>query len=121
MSNRTLAVVIAVWAALTWGGRINLITDPEAADPATWLRVGASLVAAAGAVVGLVRVGRRSRALVAAYVAVTAFVWVGSLVSVWTTEHELGFRLVHTGLAAVSLALAGAASSRLRHLPAAAG
>lgn len=111
-------MLIGLWAAVTWGGRVNLLADPEAADPATWLRVGASLVAAAGAVFGLVRVGRRSRALVATYVAVTAFVWVGSLVSVWTTAHDLGFRLVHTALAAVSLALAGAASSRLRDLPA---
>ena len=116
MSNRLLAVLIGVLAVVTWGTRINLLTG--SADPTTWLRVGASIVAAAGAVVGLLRVGRRSRALVATYVAVTAIVWVGSLVSVWTTEHPLGFRLVHTALAAVSLVLAGAASARLRELPA---
>jgi len=118
MSNRLLAALIGVWAAVTWGTRINLLTDPESADPTTWLRVGASIVAAVGAVVGLLRVGRRSRALVATYAAVTAIVWVGSLFSVWTTEHPLGFRLVHTALAAVSLVLAGAASARLRDLPA---
>lgn len=117
MSRRTLAIVIGVWALVTWGGRINLLTDPEAADPTTWLRVGASLAAAAGAVVGLLRVGRLSRSLVATYVAVTAFVWVASLVSVWSSEHPLGFRLVHTGLAVVSLGLAGVASQTIRSLP----
>lgn len=116
--SRRLALAIGVWALITWGGRINLLTDPEAGDPTTWLRVGASLVAAAGAVVGLLVTSRWSRSLLATYAAVTGIVWVVSLVSVWSNDHELGFRLVHTLLAAVSLVLAFLAARQAAKLPA---
>lgn len=100
-----------LWAAVTWGGRIGLLTGPEADDPWTWIRVLGSLVVAAGAGVALFRPVPGSRMLLGVYAVVTTAVWGTSLVSVWTTDHETAFRVVHTVLALVSFALAAAAAS----------
>lgn len=110
MSRRTLGWAIAIWATITWGGRIGLLTGPEADDPWTWIRVLGSLAAAAGATYALLRPSSGSRALLVVYAGVTVAVWSTSVVSVWITDHETAFRVVHTVLAAVSLALAAAAA-----------
>jgi hypothetical protein len=103
MSYRRLAVLIAVWALVTWGGRIGLLQ--EGAGWLDWTRIAGSLAVAATAAALLWR-GRRSPVLWV-YSGFTALIWVTSLVSVWSGEHSVGFRLVHSALAGGSLLLAG--------------
>ena len=103
MSHRRLAVLVAVWALVTWGGRIGLLQ--EGAGWLDWTRIVGSLAVAAMATV-LLWSDRRWRVLWI-YSGLTALIWVGSLASVWSGEHSVGFRLVHSALAAVSLLLAG--------------
>ncbi len=113
MSHRVLGVLILVWAAATWGGRISLLVD---ADPTAVMRVAVSILAAIAAGAVLIRGTARGRSILWTYAVVTAAVWISSLVSVWRNDHQVGFRLVHTALAAVSLALALAAV-RARAVP----
>lgn len=104
-------MAVGGWALLTWGGRVGLLTGSEASDPVTWLRVGGSLLAAGLGVWGLLRARTGG---VWVYAVVTAAVWVTSLISVWTTPNTVGFRAVHTLLAAVSGGLAVAAVRVMR-------
>lgn len=103
MSHRRLAVLVLAWALVTWGGRIGLLA--EGAGWLDWTRIVGSLAVAALATI-LLWSGRRWRALWI-YSGFTALIWVGSLASVWRGDHSVGFTLVHTALAAVSLVLAG--------------
>lgn len=108
--RRVLGAAVAAWTLAAWGGRIGLLTAPEAAEAVTWLRVGGSLATGlAGAAALAVGGGGTARRTIGVYAAWTAGVWGTSLVDVWTHDHPLGFRLVHTALAAVSVGLAGAA------------
>jgi hypothetical protein len=104
MSRRTLGWVIVGWAAVTWGGRIGLLAD--FGDLVAWARIALSVAVAVGAAVALLRPSPASRALLWAYAGVTGFVWLTSLVSVWTSPNTFAFRLVHTVLGAVSFVLA---------------
>lgn len=106
VADRRLALLIAVWTAFTWGGRIGLLTGDESG----WakLRIVASLVLAVVAVIGLVRRGAWRRNAIAAYAAGVFTVWGSSMVSVMTDPTtSVPFRLVHAFLALGSTALAG--------------
>lgn len=118
--RRIVAGVVVVWAALTWGTRIGLLTDAEAADPVTWLRVGGSLATAALAAGGLLS-GRSRWGLPAVlpYALWAVGTWATSLVAVWADPHPLSFRLVHTALAATSWMVAVAAMRVVGQSPAA--
>ena len=101
--RRIVAAVILIWAALTWGTRIGLLTDVEVADPVTWLRVGGSLLTAVlAAVVLLLRRSPLARLGVVVYALWAVGTWGTSLVDVWTDPHPMGFRVVHTVLAVVT-------------------
>ena len=106
IADRSLAFLIAVWAAVTWGGRIGLLTG----DVSGWakVRIAVSLVLAFVAVIGLgSRVAWRKPAVVA-YAAGVFVIWGSSMVSVMTdSTTSVPFRLVHTFLALGSMALAG--------------
>ncbi len=108
ISRRTLGWVIAAWTLISWGGRIGLLTDADGADLRSWLRIGGSL--ALGLVTGAAFVsGRMVRVTGYVFAAWTSFVWVRSLVTVWTEPNTLAFRLVHTALALVWFALVAGA------------
>ena len=107
--RRALGAVILVWATVTWGGRIGLLTGPEAAEPAVWLRIVGSLATAGAAGIALLVRHRWMRPAAWAYAATAAVIWSSSLISVWADgSTSVAFRLVHTALAVVSLALAAA-------------
>jgi hypothetical protein len=106
MSHRTLAALIAVWAAVTWGGRIGLLAGDETLVAKA--RIAISLLAAATAVIGLLQRGSWRKPAVGFYVVVTLAVWGTSVISVMgDPASSIAFKAVHLVLAAVSVALAG--------------
>lgn len=108
MSHRTLAALIAIWAAITWGGRIGLLAGDETL--AAKARIAISLLAAVVAVVGLLMRGPVRKPAIGFYVVVTLAVWLTSVVSVVSDPaSSTAFRAVHVALAGVSIAVAGIA------------
>lgn len=106
IADRRLALVIAVWTAFTWGGRIGLLTGEESGGAK--LRIAVSLGLAVFAVIGLgSRVAWR-RPAVAAYTVGVFVIWGSSMASVMADPTtSVPFRLVHTVLAIGSMGLAG--------------
>lgn len=113
IADRTLALVIAVWTALTWGGRIGLLTGSEAGLAKA--RIAVSILLAAAAVIALISQTAWKRPALAAYAAGALLIWGSSLVAVWTDPtSSFAFRAVHTLLAVVSMGIAGLAVAALR-------
>ncbi len=102
VSRTVLAIAIAGWTLTTWGGRIRLLTDAEQADVGNWMRIGGSLLIGTLAVIALLFAAQSSieRALLTLFAVWSLGLWLRSLVSVWTGEASMGFKSVHTLLAA---------------------
>lgn len=111
---RIVAGAIAGWTALTWGGRVNLLTGDEASDPVTWMRVGGSIVVGAVAALAAWRAADGQRGWVVAalgtYAVWNLMIWGSSMVTTWQGDYTMAFKLVHSVLAGGSLALAGIAA-----------
>lgn len=93
------------WALLVWTGRVSLLTGAEQADVFTCGRVAGSLILAGALLLVMWRSPASSPAgwLLAAFASWTILLWLPALVAAWSTEHGLGFRLVHTVLAVTSI------------------
>lgn len=105
MSTRTIMLLAGGWTLIVWGTRIPLLeADATTSD---WLRIGMGILAAlviGAAALRSSSVPDRVRGWVnVGFAFVMVFLWLPSLLSVWTNEHDLGFRLVHTVLAATSM------------------
>lgn len=104
----------AGWTLVVWGTRIPLLEADAAAND--WLRAGLGLLA--GLSVGIAALRYASlRERVRAWINVgfafaMVVLWLPSLLSVWTNDHSLGFRLVHTFLAATSMGFGVALAQR---------
>ncbi|MDG1989149.1 MAG: hypothetical protein P8J19_03560 [Acidimicrobiales bacterium] len=104
------------WTAIVWVGRIrNVVGDDElTAGAQTWQIVVALIFLALGALVATVPLGlwhRRplgSTRLVAMFCLWTIVFWTVRGGGMVFGDHEVGFKVVHTVLALVSIALAGA-------------
>lgn len=106
ISRRTLGWIILAYTLLSWGGRIGLLTDADAADAWSWVRIGGSFAVGILTWACLVS-GRLVRPAAFGFAGFTAVVWTRSLVTVWTDPaNTLGFNLVHTALAALWVVLA---------------
>lgn len=101
-----LAISIAVWTLIAWGGRIGLLTSDEGVG--AWFRIGGSLliglVAAATLVIPQLASARKPVLIV--FSVFTVVLWVRSLIVNWAGDGSLPFKLVHTVLAAGFFALA---------------
>lgn len=99
VSRTVLAVAIAVWTLLSWGGRIRLLTESEQ-DISNWVRIGGSLFVGALAVVALLAFeGDLEKWILTSFAVWSAVLWVRSLISVWAGSESIAFKLVHTVLA----------------------
>jgi hypothetical protein len=105
-STLLLAISIAVWTLIAWGGRIGLLTSDEGVG--AWVRIGGSLLigffAAATLVIPQLASARKPALIV--FSVFTAVLWVRSLVVSWGGDGTLPFKLVHTILAVGFFALA---------------
>lgn len=101
-----LAIGIAVWTLVAWGGRIGLLTSGE--GPGAWLRIGGSiaigLFAAATLLLPQLEGARRPALIV--FAVFTVVLWIRSLVVNWTGDGSMPFKIVHTVLAIGFFALA---------------
>lgn len=109
MVTRTvLAIGIGIWTLLAWGGRVRLLTDADQGDIGNWVRIGGSLLVGGMAVAALFLAagGAWERWALALFAVWTAGIWIRSLLTVWTGNQSMAFKLVHTVLAAGFLLLA---------------
>lgn len=105
MSRRSLGWSILVFTSVSWGGRVGLLTGPDAADLGAWLRIGGSMLVGTAAGIALVT-DRAARPAAVVFGLWTIPIWIRSLYTVWTETNTTGFRMVHTVLAALWFALA---------------
>lgn len=101
-----LAIGIAVWTLVAWGGRIGLLTSGEGLG--AWLRIGGSIAIGLFAAATLLLPqleGARKPALVV-FAVFTVVLWIRSLIVNWTGAGSMPFKIVHTVLAIGFFALA---------------
>lgn len=108
-SRRIVGWAILVYTLASWGGRIGLLTDVDGGNLWSWVRIGGSFVV--GIVTWLSFVTNRwQRPMAFFFAGFTTLIWIRSLVVVWTEPaNSLAFNMVHTGLAALWLVMAGLA------------
>lgn len=103
MSPRLLAVLVAAWTLVSWGGRIGLLTAPELDDPWSLVRIGGSLLVGltTAAVLAFAPepAARWAVGLRWVFVAWTVLLWSRSVVVTWVAPPSIAFGVVHTVLA----------------------
>ena len=119
MSARNLSLTLAGWTLLIWISRIrNIVADDELVGWSRTWRMGAAVgfVAAAVIVVAAALSGRdRLTSVVARWLAVVGIGWwlIRGLQTL-LADHDIGFKIVHTILALVTVSLSLAVLDRLR-------
>lgn len=115
------ALVLAVWTFLVWTTRIrNIWTDEELTTAGQLGRTALAVAFTAFAALTVAAYARTrrdrpwswTRGLVRAFALWTTGVWVVRVIQIAGADHDLGFVLVHTALAVVSVAFAGWAARR---------
>ena len=121
-------VAFAAWTLFVWVGRIRNVWADASLDTAG--KLGRSALAGSFVVLAVLtllwamsagRSGRRRAGLpactlylVGPFAAWTVGVWLVRSAGIWLHEHPIGFKVVHTVLAAISITLAVVAVKRLR-------
>lgn len=114
MSRRLLALAVLAWTAVSWGGRVGLLTTAEAGEPWTLVRVTGSLLVGVATAAVLARPPGWEGPVLGLFVGWTVVVWTRALLLAWVDSASLGFSLVHTVLAVGWFALAALVLTRLR-------
>lgn len=114
MRRRPFALALVAWTFFVWTTRIANIWRDEALDTGekvgrTGLALSFTLLAIAVVVTLWRRLPQASLLAVGALAAWSVAVWVVRDVRILFTDHEIGFKVVHTVLAVVSIALAALA------------
>jgi hypothetical protein len=114
LRRRPYTLALVGWTFFVWTARIANVWRDEALDTGEKLgRTGLALSFTLLAVVAVVtlwrRAGRAALVAVAALAGWSVAVWVVRDVRILTGDHDAGFKVVHTVLAVVSIALAALA------------
>ena len=114
MRRRPFALALVAWTFFVWTTRIANIWRDEALDTGekvgrTGLALSFTLLAIAVVVTLWRRLPQASLLAVGALAAWSVAVWVVRDVRILFADHEIGFKVVHTVLAVVSIALAALA------------
>ncbi len=99
-------MAILAWTAISWGGRVGLLTDVDAAAVGTWLRVGGSIIIGVATAWSAWRRPAIHPTIAVVFTAWTVILWTRSLLVTWIDPPSLAFALVHTVLALVWFGLA---------------
>lgn len=107
MARRPLLVrplfVLVVWTLVIWVSRVrNILTDDTLSAGGQFVRVAVAVL-----FIGLALVALRWRQLVLPFCIWTIGYWAVRAVQIIANDHALGFTLVHTVLALISIGLAG--------------
>ena len=124
MRRRPFALALVAWTFFVWTTRIANIWRDEALELGekvgrTGLALSFTLLALAVVVTLWRRVERASFVAVGGLAAWSVVVWVVRDARILAADHDVGFKLVHTVLAVVSIALAALAWREARRVPAA--
>jgi hypothetical protein len=94
-----LAIAVAGWTLLAWGGRIGLLVGGEGFG--SWMRIGGSILIGlfAASTLVLPRLESIRRPTLVVFALFTAVLWARSMYVNWTGSGSLPFKLVHTVLA----------------------
>jgi hypothetical protein len=111
MRRHRATVVLVAWTFLVWTTRIaNVWRDSDLDTGERWGRalLALSFTVLAIAVVAALarRLGQATTVAVGALAAWTIAVWVVRGIGILAADHDLGFKVVHTVLAVVSIVLA---------------
>ena len=111
MRRRPFALALVAWTFFVWTTRIANIWRDDALDTGekvgrTGLALSFTLLAVAVVVTLWRRLPQASLVAVGGLAAWSVAVWVARDVRIVLADHEVGFKVVHTVLAVVSIALA---------------
>jgi hypothetical protein len=111
MRRHRAAAALVGWTFLVWTTRIaNIWRDADLDTGERWgrtlLAVSFTVLAIAAAVALWRRLGQATVVAVGALAAWTIAVWVVRGIGILAADHDLGFKVVHTVLAVVSIVLA---------------
>lgn len=111
MRRHRAAAALVAWTFLVWTTRIaNIWRDADLDTGERWgrtlLAVSFTVLAIAAAVALWRRLGQATVVTVGALAAWTIAVWVVRGIGILAADHDLGFKVVHTVLAVVSIVLA---------------
>jgi len=111
MRRHRAAAALVAWTFLVWTTRIaNIWRDADLDTGERWgrtlLAVSFTVLALAAAVALWRRLGQATVVAVGALAAWTIAVWVVRGIGILAADHDLGFKVVHTVLAVVSIVLA---------------
>lgn len=114
MRRRPFALALVAWTFFVWTTRIANIWRDDALDTGekvgrTGLALSFTLLAVAVVVTLWRRLPQASLVAVGGLAAWSVAVWVARDVRIVLADHEVGFKVVHTVLAVVSIALAALA------------
>jgi hypothetical protein len=114
MRRHRAAAALVAWTFLVWTTRIaNIWRDADLDTGERWgrtlLAVSFTVLALAAAVALWRRLGQATVVAVGALAAWTIAVWVVRGIGILAADHDLGFKVVHTVLAVVSIVLAALA------------
>lgn len=106
-------LLFAAWTLLVWGTRISNVLED---DGSAWaVAVAIAMIAGGAAVVITAVAGRGLRRAVVVLALATVAVWLVRLPGLLLdADHGTAFKLVHTALAVVSIALAATATAVVR-------
>ncbi len=112
--------ILVVWTFLVWTSRVrNILLADELDGTGRTIRVAIAVsfvILAVGTAVGLLR-KRPDRRWLLALVVWTVVVWIVRGGGILLDDHEVGFKVVHTALAVVSIGLAWWCGGGLRDEP----
>jgi hypothetical protein len=123
MRRRPFALALVAWTLFVWTTRIANIWRDEALDGGekvgrTGLALSFTLLALAVVVTLWRRAERAALVAVGGLAAWSVVVWVVRDARIVAADHEVGFKVVHTVLAVVSIALAALAWREARRVAA---
>ncbi|HKA83019.1 MAG TPA: hypothetical protein VKD21_04115 [Acidimicrobiales bacterium] len=114
MRRHPATVALVAWTLLVWTTRIaNVWRDADLDTGERWgrtlLALSFTVLAIAVAVAVVRQLGRATVVAVGVLAAWTVAVWVVRGIGILAADHDAGFKVVHTVLAVVSIALAALA------------
>jgi hypothetical protein len=125
--SKWLVTALCAWTVFVWGNRISnawsSTTESTSAKAISTVLAASFLVLAVGGVVILARswaapLTNLAKNFLLVFAGWTVLVWCIRIVGIVLADHEVGFKVVHTMLGLISIALAVGVARAVRRTPA---